>query len=101
MAQPFLLNAWTKVPANWLAPTERATGVALVTLANLVGIAIGEALTPTLIGSLSVGFVQVVYGVVALLSAAAFVLLVPGRPPHDVVEVVGAHRLLSRTRPPW
>ncbi len=26
-AQPFLLNAWTKVPANWFAIEERATAV--------------------------------------------------------------------------
>ena len=26
-AQPFLLNAWTKVPANWFAMEERATTV--------------------------------------------------------------------------
>jgi hypothetical protein len=25
VAQPFLLNAWTKVPAQWFAPSERAT----------------------------------------------------------------------------
>ena len=26
VAQPFLLNSWTKVPANWFAPGERAHG---------------------------------------------------------------------------
>ena len=41
VAQPFLLNAWTKVPANWFAIEERATAVGLVTLANLVGTALG------------------------------------------------------------
>ena len=45
-AQPFLLNAWTKVPANWFAIEERATAVGLVTLANLVGTAFGMVLTP-------------------------------------------------------
>ena len=33
-AQPFLLNAWTKVPANWFAIEERATAVGIVTLAT-------------------------------------------------------------------
>src|SRR5262249_49326713 len=37
IAQPFLLNAWTKVPANWFSIEERATAVGLVTLANLIG----------------------------------------------------------------
>ena len=80
VAQPFLMNAWTKVPANWLAPSERATGVALATLSNLVGIALGEALTPPLTRSFSVGSVQVIYGIVALLSAFAFLVLARERP---------------------
>ncbi len=49
IAQPFLLNAWTKVPANWFANEERATAVGLVTLSNLVGTALGLVLTPILI----------------------------------------------------
>lgn len=44
-AQPFLLNAWTKVAANWFGIKERATAVGLVILANLVGTALGMALT--------------------------------------------------------
>ena len=48
-AQPFLLNAWTKVPANWFAIDERATAVGLVTLANLVGTALGMVLTAWLV----------------------------------------------------
>ena len=80
IGQPFLLNAWTKVPANWMAPNERATGVALATLANLVGIALGEALTPMLISSMSIGAVQLVYGIVVLLSAILFIVVARERP---------------------
>src|SRR5438445_228211 len=54
VAQPFLLNAWTKVPANWFAIQERATAVGLVTLANLVGTALGLILTPLLIEQISI-----------------------------------------------
>ena len=42
IAQPFFLNAWTKVPANWFSINERATAVGLVTLANLVGTALAS-----------------------------------------------------------
>jgi MFS family permease len=80
IGQPFLLNAWTKVPANWMAPNERATGVALATLANLVGIALGEALTPMLISSMSIGAVQLLYGVVVLISAVIFLAVARERP---------------------
>ncbi len=81
VAQPFLLNAWTKVPANWCAPTERATGVGLATLANLAGIALGEALTPVLIKQMSLASVQLLYGGLAALSAATFLLLAKEHPP--------------------
>jgi MFS family permease len=40
-AQPFLMVTWTKMPANWFAPRERATAVGLVTLASMTGIAVG------------------------------------------------------------
>jgi len=80
-AQPFLLNAWTKVPANWFAIEERATAVGLVTLANLVGTGLGLALTPVLIERLPIDRVQLIYGALAAISAALFVLLARERPP--------------------
>ena len=79
-AQPLLLNAWTKVPANWFAPTERATGVALATLAMLIGVALGEALTPVLIKSMSIASVQLLYGAVAMVSAGVFLGCARERP---------------------
>ena len=81
IAQPFLLNAWTKVPANWFAIDERATAVGLVTLSNLVGTALGMVLTPVLTESLSIPTVQLIYGGVAALSAVLFILLAREKPP--------------------
>jgi cyanate permease len=81
VAQPFLLNAWTKVPANWFAIEERATAVGLVTLANLLGTALGMVLTPILIESLPIPTVQLIYGGIAAISALLFVLLARENPP--------------------
>ena len=81
IAQPFLLNAWTKVPANWFAIEERATAVGLVTLANLVGTALGMVLTPILIESINIPTVQYIYGSIAAFSAVLFVLLARETPP--------------------
>ena len=67
VAQPFLLNAWTKVPANWFSVGERATAVGLVTLANLVGTALGMVLTPILIEQVSIPTAQLIFGGVAAL----------------------------------
>jgi MFS family permease len=81
IAQPFLLNAWTKVPAQWFSIEERATAVGLVTLANLVGTALGMVLTPILIESISIPTVQLIYGGIAAFSAILFVALARERPP--------------------
>src|ERR1041385_7920918 len=62
IAQPFLLNAWTTLPAKWFAFEERATTVGLITLANLIGTALGLVLTPILIESMSIASVQLIYG---------------------------------------
>lgn len=84
IAQPFLLNSWTKVPAQWFSSEERATAVGLVTLAGLVGTALGMVLTPIWIQSQTIPQVQLIYGVIALISAALFVVFVrekPATPP--------------------
>jgi MFS family permease len=81
IAQPFLLNAWTKVPARWFSINERATAVGLVTLANLVGTGLGMVLTPILIESLPIPSVQLIYGGLAAFSALLFLLLARESPP--------------------
>lgn len=81
IAQPFLLNAWTKVPAQWFSIEERATAVGLVTLSNLVGTALGMVLTPILVESFPIPTVQLIFGGVAAFSAAMFVLLAREKPP--------------------
>ncbi len=81
VAQPFLLNTWMKVPANWFAIKERATAVGLVTLANLVGMGLGMVLSPILIETMSIPHIQLLYGVVAAFSASLFLLFARENPP--------------------
>ena len=69
IAQPFLLNAWTKVPAQWFSVEERATAVGIVIFANLVGVALGMVLTPALMASMTIPAIQLLYGGIAAVSA--------------------------------
>lgn len=81
-AQPFLLNAWTTVPAKWFSIKERATAVGLVTLANLVGTGISMVLSPILVeGGMPIPQVQTIYGGIAAAAALLFVLLARETPP--------------------
>jgi MFS family permease len=81
IAQPFLLNAWTKVPAQWFAIEERATAVGLVTLANLIGTALGMVLTPILVETIPIPTVQLAYGGLAAVSSLLFLILAREKPP--------------------
>jgi MFS family permease len=92
-AQPFLLNAWTKVPANWFDIDERATAVGLITLSNLVGTALGMVLTPMMIESISIPNVQLIFGGIAAFSSLLFLILAkekPATPPCPAGEEVRA-----------
>jgi MFS family permease len=82
VAQPFFLNAWTKLPALWFPPGERATAVGIITLANLVGTGAGLALTPLLVEQLGFERTHQLYGLVALAASLAFFAFARERPPH-------------------
>jgi MFS family permease len=81
IAQPFLLNAWTKLPAQWFALSERATAVGVITLCSLIGTAIGMVVTPLLAATHTIAWVQSVYGAVAALSSVVFFVFARERPP--------------------
>ncbi len=81
IAQPFLLNAWTKFAAHWFGVEDRATAVGLVTLASLLGVAVGEAVPPILFQSgMSIQSQQLVFGIVTACSSVLFLLLARDKP---------------------
>jgi MFS family permease len=80
VAQPFLLNSWTKVPAVWFPRSGRATAVSLITLASMLGIAAGMVLSPILTDSFSVATTQLLYGAFAAVCAVLVLALVRERP---------------------
>lgn len=94
VAQPFLLNAWTTVPAKWFPVESRATAVGLVTLANLVGVALGMALTPALVETMPIASVQMIYGGAAAFSSLLFLALARETPPTPPCPPEGETRAL-------
>ena len=81
-AQPFLLNAWTTVPAKWFAVKERATMVGLITLSSLVGLGLGMVVTPVLVeNQMPISTIQMIYGVITAVSSLLFILLAREKPP--------------------
>ena len=80
-SQPLLLNSWTTVSAKWFPENQRATAVGLVTLANLVGTAIGMVVTPILVESgTAISRIQLAYGIIAAASAVLFLIFAREKP---------------------
>jgi len=69
-----------QVAAHWFAEGERATAVGLVTLANLLGIAVGCSRVRPLCGDVDRA-AQYVYAAAAVVSAILFVALAREYPP--------------------
>ncbi|MCJ7695085.1 MAG: MFS transporter, partial [Anaerolineaceae bacterium] len=91
IAQPFLLNTWTKVPAQWFSIKERATAVGLITLSSLIGTALGMVLTPILIEKMQIPTLQLIYGGIAAFSSVLFLIFArekPATPPCPPGEEV-------------
>ena len=85
-AQPLLLNAWTKMPAAWFPARERATAVGLITIASIVGTAVGLVVTPILAEAMDIASIQLVYGGAAAAAAVIYILVArekPALPPDE------------------
>ncbi len=80
IGQPFLLNAITKLAARWFPLEERATASGLGSLAMYIGILIGMLLTPFLIKGNGINGMLYIYGVISVIAALIFLILVRERP---------------------
>lgn len=82
VAQPFILNAPGLVAGKWFPESERATANGVGILASYVGIASGLLITPLLLDSgVSLKSILMIYGVVAAIAAALFLILAKEKPP--------------------
>ncbi len=81
IGQPFILNATTKLAARWFTIEERATASGLGTLAIYLGILGGIALTPYLTIGFGIGGMLNIYGIISVISAIIFLILMKEGPP--------------------
>ena len=91
-AQPFIMNAITKVAAEWFPINERATASGITALSQFVGIIVAMALTRPLAAMFlppgetaltmeAVRSMLMVYGIVSVAAAVLFILLARDKPP--------------------
>lgn len=89
VAQPFILNAATKVAARWFPVNERASAVGISILAQFAGIVLVMMATPGLVsmnndGSYNLRGMLMTYGIISAAGSLLAILLLrerPGTPP--------------------
>jgi MFS family permease len=81
IAQPFILNAVSTVAAKWFPLEERATASGLALVANFIGIALGEVVTPGLFLQYGIPVMLKIYGVIACVAAVIFIIFTREAPP--------------------
>ena len=94
VAQPFILNAATKVAVRWFPINERATAVGVATLAQFLGIIAVMLATPEMIkagngGTANINNVMMTYGIIAAAGSVIVLLFLrerPATPPGVEVE---------------
>ncbi len=89
VAQPFLLNATTKVAGVWFPIEERATAVGIATLAQFLGIIIVMICTPLMVSVDSNGIYQIsnmlmIYGVITIIGAIITLIFLKDKPQVPV-----------------
>lgn len=87
VAQPFILNAATRVAAQWFPLKERAIAVGIATLAQFVGIIIVMVTTPLMItagpgGEVDLSGMLMTYGIISAAAALILLVFLRERPPE-------------------
>lgn len=98
VAQPFILNAVTKVAVQWFPLKERAIAVGIATLAQFVGIIIVMVLTPFMIktqhqGIFDLSGMLMTYGIVSAAGAVILIVFLKEAPPTRPDDLIPHHPL--------
>jgi MFS family permease len=81
VGQPFVMNAVTRVAAEWFPIEERATASGLAALSDYIGFVAAMALTPVLIKTQGMKGMLMSYGMASLVISVLFFIFIKDRPP--------------------
>ncbi|MGQ9843270.1 MAG: MFS transporter [Spirochaetota bacterium] len=80
-AQPFILNACTRMAAKWFPLDERATATGIASLAQYLGIIVGLAATPFLVHRYTLPHTMFIYGIISCVISLIFLIFMKEEPP--------------------
>jgi MFS family permease len=97
-AQPFILNAVTKVGATWFPRNERATVAGIGSLAQYAGIIIALAVTPLLLvetgeGVYELSSMLMTYGFISAAGALLLLIFFRKQPAPSVDKIASCERI--------
>ena len=99
VAQPFILNAVTKVAVHWFPINERATAVGVATLAQFVGMIAVNIATPLMITKSGESYdlqrMLLIYGIISAACAALLIIFLREYPPTHPGPEGDEERLLT------
>ncbi len=111
IAQPFIINAATKVAGVWFPIRERATAVGIATLAQFLGIVLVMILTPLMVvetadGSYTFFSMLTTYGIITVIGAVLLLVFLrekPAIPPEaneqvERIQVMAGFKHIIRQR---
>jgi predicted MFS family arabinose efflux permease len=75
------LNSITRLSANWFPESERTSATGLSMISQFIGIMLGVLITPFIVGASNIPIMVLIYGILALISGALFVIFVKNKPP--------------------
>ncbi|MBU0573836.1 MAG: MFS transporter [Candidatus Margulisbacteria bacterium] len=86
IAQPFILNAITKVGVRWFPIAERATIAGIIMLSQYIGIIVVMIATPFMIttgtpGIYNISSMLMIYGIISAMVGVLFLIFLQEKPP--------------------
>jgi MFS family permease len=96
IAQPFIVNACTRVSAVWFPIKERATITGVFFLAQFAGMFFALGATPFIVLKYGISSMLLIYSIASLVSALLFFILIREKPPTPPCHK--GHELRINTR---
>lgn len=95
-AQPYVVNAISKLVADWFEEESHGLATGIGTIGMFAGMALALALTPTLVAHFDLRGAMVVFAGVSIAAAAAFLSLARENPHTGNLQVTAARPLALR-----
>lgn len=97
IGQPFVLNSITRLSANWFPESERTLATGLSMISQFIGIMLGILITPFIFEAFNILIMLLIYGILAVISGALFVIFAKNKPPTPPSTEISEKKVIMGT----